>query len=115
MEEINKYKLKTTTFTADLEGELDRDARTFLYTETAIYEVSTQDQNDGSYDKVYKCKVVGETQVKQEGKVVKGKSKRSQSKKLRQALWCINPEEEFYQKTMSKIISRIEDVVEYLS
>lgn len=116
MENITQYKLKVSAFASELDGEIDRDLRTVLNTEIEVYEVGTVDNGDGEFDKIYKSKVVGATDITQSNqKVVKGKSKRSASKKLRQALYCINPDEEYYQLIVNKIIFNLEDVIQYLN
>ena len=113
--DIDKYKLIVNRFTAELEGEIDRNKRTLVTSEVDIYEVSTQDNQDGSYNMCYKSKLVGSTIVQQgEDKPKVAKSKRSQSQKLRAALWSINPEEGFYQTMMDKLIINLEDVIDFL-
>lgn len=102
-------------FTAELDEPLDREKRTLVTTEVDIKSVETPSNEDGSFDTVYKAKVNGSTILKQgEGKPILCKSKRSASKKLRGALWHINPSEEFYQDIMAKLVARAEEVVEFL-
>lgn len=113
--DIDKYKFTVNRFTAELDSPIDRDLRTLVTIEADIYSVDTPSNEDGTFDKVYKAKLVGSTIIKQgKKKPILAKSKRSASKKLRSALWYINPEEEFYQVTISKIIANLEDVVEFL-
>jgi len=114
MEKIDKFKLKITTQTIELEGELDRDKRTYVLAEYEIYEVSSQDNHDGTYNQVYKSKLVGSSEVKQDGKVTKGKSKRSPSQKLKQRFWTLNSDDEFYNAFMDKLIFNLEEVIEFL-
>jgi hypothetical protein len=114
MENIDRYKLKVRSHEIELEAPLDRDKRLFVLSEMEIFEVGSVDNNDGSFNQVFKAKLVGSSEIKQEGKIVKGKSKRSSSQKLRQAIWVINSDEEFYESVMGKIIRNLEDVVEYL-
>lgn len=100
---IDKYKLTLTRFTCELSGGLDSNKRIIVQTEAEIYEVAHPDNCDGTFDEVYRSKVVGATEIKQFGKkplVVKGKSKRSLSQQLRIAFMAISPEEEFYQQNM---------------
>jgi len=115
MENIDQYKLTVNRFTTELDKPLETNLRSAIITEVEIYETAYRDKQDGTYDQIYKSKVCGATEIKQGGILVKGKSKRTQSKKLRQALWSINPEEEFYQDIMNKIICNIEEVVEFLN
>lgn len=115
MENIDKYKLKITNQTIELEGGLNRNLRTYVLAEYEIYEEGEQDNQDGTYNKIYKAKLVGSSEIKQQGEkpsIIKGKTKRSQSQRLRAALWAINPEEEFYENTMNYIINNIDDIIE---
>jgi len=114
MGNIDKYKLKTTTQTIELEGELDRDLRTYVLAEYEIYDVGNPDNYDGTYNLVYKAKLVGSSEVKQGDKIVKGKSKRTNAQKIRQAIWTINPEEEYYDLISSKILNNIDEVIDFL-
>ena len=112
---IDRYKITVNRFTAELEGELDRGARTLITTECEIYDVSTPDNNDGSFDRVYKSKVCGTTIVKQGDKKPQiTKSKRSPSQIWRFALDRIEPSEEFYQAMMNKMIANPQKVVDFL-
>ena len=113
--EINKRKIKVSSFSAELPESLDRNLRTFVTTETEIYEVAFQDQQDGFFDEVYRAKVVGATKVEQLGqKAQLCPSKRSASQKLRQAFWAINPDEDYYQAMMNKLIINLEEVIQFL-
>lgn len=110
---IDKYKLKLGTFTAEL-GELDRDQRLIIQTEAEIHSVETQDNGDGTFDQVYKAKVVGATETQQGGVVVKGKSKRRNSQKLRAAIWNINPSEDFYDWFFDSLLMNLEETIDAL-
>jgi len=113
---IDKYKIKVNNFSAELEKPLDRSLRSFITIEADIYEVATQDNQDGTFNEVYKAKLVGSTIIKQEGQksVIKGKSKRSQSQKLKIAFWKENPDEEFYDIYTDKIINNLPEVIEFV-
>lgn len=114
---IDCRKLKLRGFTVDLDGqELDRALRTLLTVEVDIDNVEYPDKQESDmFDEVYKSKLVGSVIVKQgTKKPILTKSKRSQSQKLRQAMWCINPSEEFYEIEMNKIIINLEEVIQYL-
>lgn len=114
--QINQHKLTVNRFTVELPEPLDREMRCLVTTEVDIYEVATQDNQNGEYTVVNKSKVVGTTIVKQgqEKAPVLAKSKRSQSQKLRQRIWQDNPEEEYYEKCMNALISNWDDVADYL-
>ena len=112
---INEHKITVNRFSVEIPEELDRDLRTFIQTETEIYDVSTPDKQDGTFDKVYKAKVVGSTIVKQgDKKPMLAKSKRSLSKKLRSVCWHDNPDEDFYELFINGIISNYDEVKELL-
>ncbi len=114
--EIDRHKLKLNSFTAELEQPLDRSKRILLTTEVDCYDVSTPDKGDGTFDQVFRCKVVGTTIVRQGGDKATQvcKSKRTQSQRLRAAIWALNSEESYYQAMTDKIIANIESVIEYL-
>ena len=115
MSKINQYKLKTTTFTAELEEPLDPTLRTLITTEAEIYEVSDRDLQNGEFDKIYRAKVCGTTIVKQgDKKPILARSKRSNSQKLRLKLMNINDSDGYYERFMPKLIARLEEVVELL-
>jgi hypothetical protein len=112
---IDRYQIKLNTFSADIEEPLDRDKRTLITCEADIYEESEKDNGDGSFNKIYRCKVNGSTIIKQgEKKPILAKSKRSPSQRLRMAFNSINLEEEFYQLYMDKIIANLEDIIDFL-
>lgn len=114
--EINTRKIKCSSFSSEIEKPLDRNLRTFITAETEIYEVGTQDNNDGTYNELYKCKLVGSTIIQQTGVKEKyvGKSKRTPSQKLKQAIWCIEPDDSYYEMLIDKIVLNLEDVIQYL-
>lgn len=112
--EINQYKVKLNTFTAELPEPLDETKRTYILTETDIYAVESRDCQDGTHDVIYKCKVVGSTEVKQGDRKIISKSKRTNSQKLRQAVWSINESEEYYDWFMNKLIVNLEEVIDFL-
>lgn len=116
---IDRYKLVVSRFTTELEGELDRSLRSYVLTEVEIYSTESIDNQDGSYNLLYKSKVVGATQIKQGDKAVKGKSKRSQSQKFRYAVMGLgeklgHDQEQFYDNYMNKLIANPEAVWEFL-
>lgn len=112
---VDKYKIVVNRFTAELEEPLDRDLRSLVTCEVDIYDVSHPDNGDETVNEIYKAKLVGTTIVKQgQKKPIVAKSKRSQSQKMRQAMWCINPSEEFYQLYTDKIIANLESIIEFL-
>ena len=113
---IKQYKIKLSAFTAELPDPLDRDCRCLVTTEVDIHDVSHPTNGDGTFDEVYKAKVVGTTIVRQgeEKAPVLAKSKRSRSVQLRSSLWRLDASEDYYDKVMAAIISNTEEVVEHL-
>lgn len=113
--QINQHKLTTNRFTVEVDGELDRDKYICITTEAQIYDVSTPDNNDGTFDRIYKCKAIGRTIVKQgDDKLLLAKSKHSRSQALRRTIQRDNPDEEYYEKCMNALISNWDDVSDYL-
>lgn len=113
--QIDKYKLTLNRFTAELDEELDRDKYIVITTEAQIYDVSSPENGDGTYDKVFKAKVCGRTIVKSgDEKLLLAKSKHSRSQALRRTIQKDNPDEEYYEKCMNALISNWDDVVDYL-
>lgn len=113
--EVDKYKIRIRGFTAELGEDIDDTLRTLVTSEMDIESFQYVNNEDGTYDMVYNAKQNGVTIVKQgKDKVVKTKSKRRHSQKLRQALWSINPDEGFYDVQMNKIIYNLEEVIEFL-
>jgi hypothetical protein len=113
---IDRRKIKVSSFSSELEQTLNRELRTFLTIETEIYEVATQDQQDGTFNEIYKAKLVGSTVIKQVGQkeAFICKSKRSPSQRLRAAIWQVNEDDVYYEVLMNKIITNIEEVAEFL-
>lgn len=106
---VDKHKLVINRFTTELEDELDSNLRCFVLTEVEVYETAMRDNEDGTFDRIVKAKVVGATEIKQGDKTVKGKSKRKLSQRLRGALYYraeadgLNIDEE-YEKFMNWLI-----------
>lgn len=113
---IDKYKLKLNMFTSELDEELDRDKYVLVTTEAQITDVSTPDNGDGTFDKVYKAKVCGRTIIKQseEKTPIVAKSKHSRSQALRRRIARDNPDEEYYESCMNGLISNWDDVLDYM-
>jgi len=113
--EINTNNIKLNNFTAELPEELDTKLRTLVTVEAQIYATEMRDNQDGTFDRVYKAKVNGSTIVKQGDQApILAKSKRSTSQKIRMAFWHINPDDEFYERNMNKIQANLEDVIIFL-
>lgn len=113
---IDKRKIKVNPFSAECDVPLDRELRTYITIEADIYDVGYPTNNDGTFNEVYKAKLVGATIIKQGEKkdLIICKSKRSPSERLRASIWRLNDDEEYYYVLMDKIIANIESVAEYL-
>jgi len=112
---IDKYNLQLSKFSTELDGEIKEELRTLITTEVDVYATEFRDNGDGTHNKVYKCKVVGSTIVKQgKEKPILGKSKRSASQQVRWAIDDYKTGEDFYQLFMGKLKNNIADVWETL-
>jgi len=110
-----QHKIKLNTCTAELSEPLDKSLRTLITMECDIYAVEERDLQNGEFDQIYKAKLVGSTIVKQgDKKPILARSKRSNSQKLHYALSQINSSDGYYERFMPKLLSRLEEVVEYL-
>lgn len=84
--EINEKILKITGGVC-LEEELDPSLVVKINEgEISIYEVSKRDNDDGTYDLVYKGRFTSGIGLTQEGKAIRGRDRTSESKKTRYAI-----------------------------
>ena len=83
--------------------------------ELSCYEVSKKDNEDGTFDISYKCRITSPIELEQGGKPIKGIDRTSESKKTR---YCIKElgfelgesDEEFYKIFQQKLRSNIHGV-----
>lgn len=112
---ISEHILKLTG-SHPLSEPLDATKYARITTEIQIYEVSKRDNQDGSYTLVYKAKAVSAVDAEQSGKVIKGKDKKSWSKKMRGGIYILGQEigvaddEQFYDEFMPKIIAHLPQI-----
>lgn len=117
---IDKIKIKVSSFTAELEKSIDSNLRCFVTTEVECGETAMVDNGDGTFDQVFRTKVVGNTVLNQQGQIVKGKSKRGSSQRLRGAIFYhgigmkVDDEEKHYEEIMDKLIANFPAVYEFL-
>lgn len=111
---IDRFKIKVRSFTAELNGSLDPNLRTIVQTEVEIDETALKDNGDGTFDQIYRSGVVGATECKQGGVVIKGKSKRSFSQKWRNVTFRRNPDEEYYEMIMSKMLANPDKTLDFI-
>ena len=88
--------------------------------EVTLYSEENRDNQDGSYNIVYKGKVTSAVEFVQENKKIKGKPKMSQSVGLRRAIEYLadynqlEDREEFYKMYTDKVMANVHDVWEFL-
>ena len=112
---INSYQLGITG-NNEIESPINTENYATVKGEISVYETRLKDNNDGSYDKIFKAKFTKGAEVEQGGKVIKGKDKRRKSVKLRHAIWRmgeaegVEDREAFYDVVMDKVIYNLEDI-----
>ena len=111
--DINSNILKITGG-SELSGSLDPKKEIKFSGTLAIYSVEYKDKQDGTYDRIYKAKFIGEIEAEDGVNKLVGKPKSPQSQKLRQALWYVSEQDCFYEIFMDKLIPNAEDVWEFL-
>lgn len=117
---INENILKITGG-AYLNQPLNREQRARISTEIEVYDVATPDNQDGTYNQVFKTKIVDEIQVEQLGQIITGKPKNSYSQRLRGRMYGYAQElgiidtEAHYEQNMKKLILYWPEIYEYLS
>lgn len=86
--------------------------------EFEISKIEKEDLKDGSFNFVYKGKLTGNCVITKENKKVYGQGKKSQSSRLRAAIWTIHREndieEEFdlyYNRSMGHIRNLLNDIL----
>lgn len=115
-ENINEWVLKITGG-AYLGEDIDRTKALIIKNaELAVYDVSYPDNQDGTYNKVYKAKIVSSIDFEQGGEIIQGRDKTRQSVKLRYAVQSMDQalgnREEFYKIFTDKIIANPEETWE---
>jgi hypothetical protein len=120
MSNINEYILKITGGVC-LGKELDASLVVKINEgELSIYEVSKRDNDDGTYDLVYKARFTSGIGLVQGGKAIRGRDRTSESKKTRYAIKCFFQEqgeidtEEAYKTFQQKLRSNIHEVWDLL-
>lgn len=116
---INENILKITGG-AYLNKPLNREQRARISTEIEVYDVATPDNQDGTYNQVFKTKIVDEIQVEQLGQIITGKPKNSYSQRFRGRI-CAYAKDElgiidtdaFYETFMKKAIVYVPELCEY--
>lgn len=120
MKNINSHIIKITSG-AELSGELD-DTKTVKITDCDldIYSITDKNNDDGSYNRIYKARITSAIEYEQSGKVMRGSDKKGWSKKLRGAIYFLGTEEKsedselFYEIVMRKIIVNLPEIWEII-
>lgn len=114
--QIDKYKVTLNRFTSEIDEELDRGKYMLITTEAQITDVSTPDNGDGTFNKVYKAKVCGRTIIKQSEEKIPlvAKSKHSRSQALKRLILRDAPDEQYYENCMNALIANWEDVLDFM-
>lgn len=79
-----------------------------------VYSVEKKNNEDGTYNMIYKAKFPEGVELIDSGRKLRTKDKSKKSQQLRRKIAGIDSSEEYYQKTLDKLIHNIEDVVRYL-
>ena len=119
-EDINEHILKIAGGIS-LSDELKPSERgNITYGEFDIYSVEKRDNQDGTFNLIYKAKFVSDIKIDQQGRPIRGIDKTKKSRKLRGAIWWLSEEEkvadreEFYETVMDKIIANLSEVWEFV-
>ena len=121
-DKINEFVLKITGGIS-LNQPLDKALRSNLKKgEFDIYEVAKRDNQDGTYNMIYKAKFVSAVEIEQGVKKITGKDKSGRSFKLRGAIWHLSGDtdtagmdfETFYSLVMDKIIGNLNIIWELI-
>ena len=122
MSKINDNILRITGG-ASLDREVDPSKRLLINGgELCVYSVEKRDNQDGTFNLIYKAKFVSEIGFNQEGKPIRGTDKTAKSRKLRGAIWHLSAdtdmggldEEQFYEVVMDKIIINLPEIWEFI-
>lgn len=117
---INENILKITGG-ANLSEPLISDHRARIETELECYSVEKRDNHDGTFNLVYKTKIVSDVQVTQGDKIIHGKIKNSPSKRLRDRICQYAREQgvvdvqEYYEGRIGRLIMDWERIDELMS
>lgn len=119
-DKINDYVLKITGGVS-LPGPILPSKNIILTRgELSVYEAAKRDNQDGSFNMLYKAKFVAGVDFEQGGRPIRGADKTSKSKKLRGAFYYVWAEESgmdfdpYYEIQMDKLIANLPEVINFL-
>lgn len=116
--EINQNLLRITG-SACLSGRIDTNRVIQINSaELSCYSSETRDNQDGTFDIIYKCKITSGVDLEQGGEIIRGADKTSQSKKTRYCIKELGYElgegEDFYETFQQKLRGNIHEVWQLL-
>jgi len=116
MQEINSYILKITGG-AELSQKIYTDLVLKIKdAELSCFSKTIKDNQDGTFDCVYTCRITSGIEFEQGGEIIRGADKTSQSKKTRYAIKMLaydlgeTETDSFYEIFQQKLRSNIRDV-----
>lgn len=120
MKQINSFILKIVGG-SELSDKIDTDKVVNINSaELSCYSSELKDNQDGTFDQIYKCRITSPIEFEQGGEIIRGADKTGQSKKTR---YCIKElayelediePEEFYNIFQQKLRSNIHEVWSFL-
>lgn len=113
MKDLNERQLKITGSVNFFE-EINVDNEVGIIGNLQVYEVAKRNNNDNTYNLIYKAKFPAGVELVDSGRQIRTKDKSKKSQQLRRKIMEMDNSEEYYQRTMDKLIHNIEDVVRYL-
>ena len=84
---INTNKLSLSHCTIEIPQALDRNKTCLITVEAEIFDVGYPDNQDGTYNQIFKAKHNGKCEVAQGDTPIKGKDKGGEAKLTRAAIW----------------------------
>lgn len=107
MNELNDNIIKFTGSSSIMEGiEPDKSYRVGL--EVECYSKEKRSRQDGTYDLVFKTKVMTCEILKDNGEIIKSKDKSKFSQKLRNAIYAKGYD---YDETMPLLMGKLDDII----
>ena len=119
MKKVNSNQLGITG-RVELSESIDTEKEAVIKGAISIYQISYNDNNDGTFDRVYKGKFTEGLEVSQGDKIIQGKDKRRLSQKLRAIIYQdglsegAEDNEIYYDIMMNKIIANYELIKEFI-
>ena len=110
---LNERQLKITGSVNFIE-EIDTEKEVKIIGELEIYEVAKRNNQDGTFNLVYKAKFPRGVEIETTDKKIQTKDKTKASVLLRRKISQKNDSEEYYQKRMKQITAHYEEIEQFL-